>query len=179
MGPQATLQVPERYADRFRAEAEQVLGSIAASIKDTTDKVEKARGELRPLDGLGVDDDDLAILDGARSVFVQSREQNGTMAVEAPSYTLREVGCGCATESGEELYHRLSSFDFHPDDLLMEIEHWSGAVLYLTDVHEGVLPGNLAKRIQRLAEQKDRSVQAEIRCALREHVGRESERSAG
>jgi hypothetical protein len=38
-----TLQVPERYAERFRAEAVQVLGSIAGSIKNTTDKIEAAR----------------------------------------------------------------------------------------------------------------------------------------
>lgn len=38
------------------------------------------------------------------------------------------------------------------------------------------MPADLAKGIQRLAAEKDRSVQAEIRFALRQHIDRELDR---
>lgn len=135
MGPRAKLQVPEKYADRFRVEAEQVLGSIAGSIKETTDRAELARDRLEPATW-AVDDDDLAIFDGARSVFVQSREQDGELAIEGPAYTLREVASGCATAAAEELFHGLSGFDFQPYDLIEEIEHWRDRIAYMNDQFE-------------------------------------------
>jgi hypothetical protein len=127
-----TLQVSARYAHRFRQEAVQVLGSAAASIKDTTDHLEAAkdRHEQARRD---LDVTDLAILDAAKSVFVQAREQQGDLTISAPAYTLREVVAGCASDAAEQLFHSLDSFDFQPEELLNEIEHWQGKVEFLSD----------------------------------------------
>lgn len=40
------------------------------------------------------------------------------------------------------------------------------------------MPADLAERIQRLADEKNRSVHAEIRCALRGHLALERDRVA-
>jgi hypothetical protein len=127
-----TLRVPARYAERFRAQAVQVLGSIAGSIRDTTDKIEQAVPEFDP-PVRDVDAQDLALLDAAKSVLVQSREQRGELRIEAPAYTLREVVAGCASEAAEELFHGLSNFDFNPEEMLNEVEHFHGSVEYLSD----------------------------------------------
>lgn len=72
------------------------------------------------------------LLDAAKSVLVQAREQHGELRIEAPAYTLREVASGCAGNAAEELFHNVSSFDFNPEELLNEIEHWQRTVELLS-----------------------------------------------
>jgi hypothetical protein len=100
--------------------------------------VRKARDHDRETSLEAVSAKDLALLDAARSVLVQAREQEGDLQLDAPAYTLREVASGCATAAVEELTHRISSFDFEPEALLKEIDYWQGlAVQHITDQIEG------------------------------------------
>lgn len=118
-----TLKVPAEYAERFRDEALFAFGTAGESIDEAYrwSKKAKERGEQAPRE---ISSDELNRLHEAERIFLQAREQEGDLEIEAQAKTLSSAALGCALDAVDDLKGALEEIggDYH--SAVVELEFW-------------------------------------------------------
>jgi hypothetical protein len=124
-GDVISITVPDRYAERFRREAELDLASAAQTIQESADWNRKARerGEqpTRP-----ITEREITRFEDSAHVFRQTREQRAGLNIEGSVKVLRSCVHGVLLDVTQDFQAQaeLAEPDFAP--VMEEFEFWRG-----------------------------------------------------
>jgi hypothetical protein len=118
-----SITIPERYAKRFRHEAEFDLGSAAQTVHEASEWNGKAkdRGEhpKRP-----ISEADISRFEDSARVFRQVRRQKGELHIEGAVKVLRSCAHGVLLDVTQEIQAQAEALtpDFAP--VMAEFDFW-------------------------------------------------------
>jgi hypothetical protein len=120
-----SITVPERYAERFRVEAEHDLGTSARRIYESW----KWNAEARERDEEPkhpITEREIRMFEDAAHVFRQTREQPGQLNIEGSLRVLQSCVHGVLLDMTEDIQGQaeLEEPDFAP--VMEEFEFWRG-----------------------------------------------------
>jgi|SRR5215211_2861895 len=97
-----SITVPAEYADRFRTETLSAFAIAAEAIQEVCDWTRKDTERGRPA-RVQIDARDLERLHEAERIFVQGREREGELTIEAKVRTLYSAAQGCMLDTADTL----------------------------------------------------------------------------
>ena len=120
-----SITVPERYAERFRREAELDLASAAQTIQESAEWNRKAR-ERDDQPTHPITEREITRFEDSAHVFRQTREQRADLNIEGSVKVLRSCVHGVLLDVTQDIQGQteLEDPDFAP--VMEEFEFWRG-----------------------------------------------------
>jgi hypothetical protein len=124
-GDVISITVPERYAERFRREAEMNFASAAQTIQESADWNRKAR-ERDEQPAHPITEPEIKRVEDSADVFRQTREQPGELNIEGSLKVLQSCVHGVLLDVNQDIQGQAELAESDFAQVMEEFEFWRG-----------------------------------------------------